>query len=754
MDQLVEPTTITKPSGGERLFNFVLIGFLAGLLLMLLESIDRLAVLWSVFSSFGQRFVFLSYFSANVLGMTALGLILGVAATALSWLLRWREQWLRQAEQGRWARAMRWALQSPLMLVIAAAALLAILFRPWAPLASVVVRRMPIESLRRVALPLLKTAGPAIKPYVLPVMVVAFVGLALLGYWLSRRPAVRQFCLSKGLAAVAAGGLLGLIVTAYALDSGFWFSLYDFTIHMPLFICQVGISLGLATIVFQFIRRRLTASQRRWWGISVVLLLGLSTASVLRLGQNDSLKSLFWSRSVMARRWVRLLQWSLDRDNDGYSTLLGGGDCDNTNPAIHPLARDIPNNGVDENCLGGDLKSQTSDLKPQTSDPATGNTPQAARNILVITIDALRADHLGCYGYHRNTSPHLDQLARRSRLFLRAHSQGTNTGHSFVSMLRSAYGAELFLEQRLTFVEHLVQHGYRAASFNAMGTQKWLEKERWASYKPTLLKAIQYDGHPGLDHWSAEETTDEVLRYLKQLQPTERHFVRVHYLEPHYPYNKHAEFDFGDSDIDRYDSEIAYTDQALAPLLQWVDQNQVWQTALVIITADHGEAFHEHGQQQHSSRPYQEQIHVPLITRHPRAEAGPESQPVGLIDLGPTILRYAGIPVPTEYQGWDLFSLPANANRVIFSETPRNVPEPNFFILAAIAGRWKLMFDVVSYSFELYDLEADPKEQRNLVDINREKATELKATLGYWIDQQLLQEKGSEAWSVRSLLGQ
>jgi len=173
---------------------------------------------------------------------------------------------------------------------------------------------------------------------------------------------------------------------------------------------------------------------------------------------------------------------------------------------------------------------------------------------------------------------------------------------------------------------------------------------------------------------------------------------------------------------------------------------------LVILTADHGESFFEHGQRAHSTMSYEEVIHVPLIVRYPRREPERVEVPVGLIDVAPTILRFAGIEVPTWYEGRDLFSSSGRARRPIFTETQRTAPGPIFFNYAMIDGDWKLIYDFVANTFELYNLKDDPRERRNLIEINREKAAELNHMLTRWIDVQSTQPIRSGMWSVQEVL--
>ena len=203
----------------------------------------------------------------------------------------------------------------------------------------------------------------------------------------------------------------------------------------------------------------------------------------------------------------------------------------------------------------------------------------------------------------------------------------------------------------------------------------------------------------------------QIAKFFEQEKPA-RAFLWVHFFEPHEPYEKRPAHDFGNGDVDRYDSEIAYTDAAVGRLLRYLDKHRPG--AIVILTADHGEEFDEHGGRYHGTTLYDEQIRVPLIIAVPGVPPHVVRGPVELVDLAPTVLGLLDIPVPVRMRGTDLgpwlASPPAPDDRLApaFAE----VDEQRM----VASARDKLICDVAKGFCAYYDLVADPGERRNLAE--------------------------------------
>jgi len=343
------------------------------------------------------------------------------------------------------------------------------------------------------------------------------------------------------------------------------------------------------------------------------------------------------------------------------------------------------------------------------------------RDIVLITVDALRADRLGALGYRRQITPNLDRLAAASTLFTRAYCQVPHTSFSIATLLtgqyvhtRAALGLPTHVE---TMPGVLRRFGYKTAGFFPPAVF-FIDREQFHEYEQQ-----RYDfEYVKFEYLDAQRRTDQVLSFLKEERP-ERLFVWVHYFEPHEPYVRHPEFDFGASAPDRYDSEVALTDHEIGRLIEAVDRARPG--AIVAVTADHGEEFGDHGGHYHGRTLYDEQIRVPLMIRVPGLAARHVDRPVETVDLAPTLLALVDIPPPTGMLGTDLGPWIGGAD-------PDRLPAAYAEVFTqkmAARGHMKLVVDSRANVTKLFDLEADPGERRNLVDVQAHRVAELRAEI-------------------------
>ena len=359
---------------------------------------------------------------------------------------------------------------------------------------------------------------------------------------------------------------------------------------------------------------------------------------------------------------------------------------------------------------------------------ATGNDsrPATARpDVFLITIDTLRSDHVGCYGYQKIQTPAIDELAKQGIRFAQAFTPSpiTNTSHTSIltGLLPSSHGVSDFgvplAPNHSTLAEILNKEGYRTAAF--IGSVI-LDSRKLA---PGLDRGFEfYDNFPEKtemkSRWGRLERRgmDVVQRAENWLNTNDTglHFVWVHLYDPHDPYEPPPPY--SETYKDRlYDGEIAYADSALGQFIAYLKKRNWYEEALVIVAGDHGEGLGEHGEDTHGIFLYDSTTHVPLILKLPREqEAGKVvEQQVRTTDILPTILELLGIPAPASLDGASLSPtfLDAGApSRTVFGETQY----PLRFGWAPLRSVRNEGFKFIQAPRpELYNLSADPGELRN-----------------------------------------
>jgi arylsulfatase A-like enzyme len=355
-------------------------------------------------------------------------------------------------------------------------------------------------------------------------------------------------------------------------------------------------------------------------------------------------------------------------------------------------------------------------------------------NVVLIVIDALRPDHLACYGYSRELSPTIHALARRGALFRQAISQGTWTLPSVTSLFLSQYVSvhrvesveRRIADRATTLAEILRGHGYATGAFVMAG-----------------FPSAAFGMSQGFDHFRAmtggsESMNPAIVKWLSERKRP--FFLYVHYPDAHYPYrlpnpyreNYGAGYS-GPADgmaplgrlrdklqpkdvqhlIDLYDNEISHVDFQLRTVVNALKALGLEEDTSIMLTADHGEAFLEHRKQLgHRGWPYEELVRVPLIVKGPQARAGTiVSQQVETIDLAPTILEMAGIRADANMQGHSLLPLLRGETQPASYAFSECLP---LHLEAVRTERWKLIRNDESGERELYDLHEDPQERIDL----------------------------------------
>jgi arylsulfatase A-like enzyme len=410
--------------------------------------------------------------------------------------------------------------------------------------------------------------------------------------------------------------------------------------------------------------------------------------------------------SLLARPFpataLRLLRGLTDLDRDGYSALLGGGDCDDLSASINPGQREIPGNGRDDNCLAGDAKPRAASADP-TRLPPMPETPPLS--IVLISVDTLRTDRMSLYGAQRKTTPNLDEWARREAVrFDRAYASGAWTGIAMSSLFRGVYPRRLdwtriykttskrLLRQSelsLRKGERLIRVLPFPLAEKRPPLQWWMQRRGMATFsvfddghsqflspKLQIVGPFEHDHDVGrLKRKQREDAgvTSRALQILKK-DGSKPWFLWLHYFGPHNPSTQHADVEsFGSSVYDRYDHEIAALDRALAPLLAELSQRrQQGERIAVVLTADHGEDFGPRSRF-HGFSTAEGVVHVPLLLAGPGIVPGSSDALVNTLDIFPTLMSLANIPLPAEIDGIDLRRSiarePGLSSRIVLSET-------------------------------------------------------------------------------------
>ena len=347
------------------------------------------------------------------------------------------------------------------------------------------------------------------------------------------------------------------------------------------------------------------------------------------------------------------------------------------------------------------------------------------RDVFLITIDTLRADHVHCYGYDHVQTPSLDQLAKQGVRFTLAFTPSpiTNSSHASIltGLLPSSHGVSDFgvplAASRPTLAETLKKRGYRTAAFIGAVI---LDSKALA---PGFDRGFEfYDNFPAdaesKSRWGRVERRGmEVVQHAEtwlNAHPTGPHFIWVHLYDPHDPYEPPPPY--SETYKDRlYDGEIAYADSALGHFLAYLKKQGWYAGSLIVVVGDHGEGLGEHHEETHGIFLYDSTTHVPLLVKLPeQRESGRtvEAQ-VRTTDIMPSILEVLGVPAPANLDGESLqpFLVGTGATpRTVIGETEY----PLRFGWAPLRSVRKegLKF-IEAPKPELYDLPSDPNELQN-----------------------------------------
>lgn len=419
------------------------------------------------------------------------------------------------------------------------------------------------------------------------------------------------------------------------------------------------------------------------------------------------------------------------------------------------------------------------------------NTPTGP-NIIMIVVDCLRADHLGCYGYGRNTSPTIDKLAAQGIVFNNAYSNAPFTVPSFASLFTSLLPnvhntispLDAFHEKNLTIAKVLKNRGYQTLYFN--GGNPNTARQNFISGFDMFFWGAE---NPGPDQYitNGKNITDPLVTFLSKING-QKFFALVHYMDTHPVFHKNefnnlfvingktnSYLEPGSTNlaanqlrnmflnnmlsaddinylISLYDGQIRFVDENLKRIVESLKKNNLFDDTVVIITADHGEEFFDHNNFGHGHSLYNELLHIPLIIAGGALQHREIKDMVCLIDLFPTILDIAGIEKRSFpfLQGYSLMKLmhdekKGGSDRSIFAtatlfgdEKYCIIFDNNKLIVNTFNDKDKKKRPLYGYrskdALECYDISADPNEKKNIAALQPKVVAQLQRELSSFIN--------------------
>ena len=466
--------------------------------------------------------------------------------------------------------------------------------------------------------------------------------------------------------------------------------------------------------------------------VAVLASIAFTAVLVVGFGRSPlsatSLSGHFSFSSLVAQQ----LRSRIDADGDGVSAWFGGGDCGPSDPMTFPGAIDLPDDGIDQDCFAGDLSSRQEglDLNPRYAAQTKDAAPEL---IVLVSVDALRPDFVGFYGYSKHpTTPKLDRWARQAVVFDSAYTTGPYTTIAMPSLLTGlgmgqmpGYISDLF-EERLssptvklpasvdTLAEGLKSAGYKTHAI-VSGFDVRLNDFDQGFDEAEVVTTRSLD--------TADQVTARARAWLAA-NPSGKRLLWLHYFDPHDPYFHGVQPNFGRSTKARYASSIAFMDQHLGGLLNELSAQPKTTT---LIVSDHGESLGEKGKFGHGYNLHRHETRVVMAWRGPGFQPRRLRGAVSLVDVAPTLLNMAALQ-PKPSAGFSLLeTLRGGAeelDRAVLTESYRR--GQHFSVSTA---DWRLFYHLDQNRYELFNAQLDRMELNNLAPVNSKQVDVMRGRL-------------------------